>query len=414
MKIAIVCFYLDAPGGTQRQAFSLANELQAEGHVVKMYTAQFEKKFFPKLHQNLDIQVIAPTFSRAELFGATNIIQTVIKKWKRDKAFIQFAKHIAHAMDPDFDVVNSHDYDAYKVGYFYKQRKPTTKHVWMMNEIPFSYTPKKNLLLEIGRRIYDRYLNISEKKYFKSIDRVANLNEFDASWARKTFNLSAHLVESGCNGKDFFAPVHPPMFESGKLNATKSVVLLGMGICAPYRRFEDIIEATAMLRKENYPVTAKIVGTNANMADGYPQSLVELAKMQGIAEYVSFDFKSISDAELKNYYATSHVFVFPTYVGAPRNGYGWGLAAFEAMSAGLPVILCKTTASTRLLHDGIDALLVDHHSPEQIVAQVRKLISSEASYRAIAEAGQKLALERVTWKSYAHQMLVLFEGEIKL
>lgn len=406
MKIAIVCFYLNAPGGTQRQVFSLANELQSQGHTVKIFAAQFEKKFFPDLHKNLDIKVITPDFSSEDLFGAKNIVQVVVKKLRRDKAFVRFAQAISDTLDPDFDVVNSHDYDAYKVGYFYKQRKPNVRHVWMMNEIPFSYMPKKNPALEIARRIYGMYLSWKEWKYFKSIDYVANLNEFDAAWVKRIFKIPTQLVESGCDGKGFYALVHPPKFKD-----REPVVLMGMGICAPFRRFEDIIEAAALLRKEKFEIAVTIAGTNSNASDAHPQLLMNLAKERGIAEHITFDFKSLSEAELKNHYAKSHIFVFPTYVGSPRNGYGWGLAAFEAMSAGLPVILCNTTASTRLMHDGVDALLIRPHSPEDIVRQVKKILQSEKTYTDIASAGQKLALERVTWKNYAAQMLALFASQ---
>lgn len=403
MKIAIVCLQLETPGGTQRQALSLARALTRKGEEVAVFTTGINREYFRELIAGLDVRVIEPPSPFSEVGRSRGgIFDIILQKARRDRLYNATAKKIAESMEADFAVLNSHDYDSYKVGYFYKKYKnPGVRHVWMMNEIPFSYLPKDSLFLEFMRRIYSVFGRFLEWRFFKSIDCVTTLNSFDAAWAKKNISSPVMIVESGCDFEKFYAPVK-------KINAARPARLLAVGIFAPHRRFEDVIEAVAILVAKGISLHALILGTGGDIESAYAKFLADLVKKLKLQNFVKTELRHLSDSELKEFYRESDIFVFPTYIGRPRYGYGWGLAAFEAMSAGLPVVICETTASVRVLHDGENVLTVKPMSPREIAAKIRSLIERPGFYEKIARNGQDFVKNNVTWDQYAEKMMKAF------
>lgn len=399
MKIAIVFLQFNVAGGSQRQALSLGRMLQNLGHTVVFYTGELIPHHFPDLLDGLDIRVIRPP--RVENSGR-GVFAVMWNKYMRDRSILKNCRDIAEAMDPDFAVVNGHDYDTYKVGYFYKRRNSRAKFVWMMNEIPFSYMPKKNFVLELTRTYYNAFKKISERKYFQSIDQVATLNDFDAAWARRMFNLRVSVVASGCDFERFFMPVH-------SLSAGSTVRLLTVGIFGAHRRFEDTIIAAALLRGQGIDARVRILGSFGNKNSEYARLLFELIAKYKLESFVEMTFGSVSEDELRSLYHETDFFVFPTFIGSPRNGYGWGLAAFEAMAAGLPVVLPTTTASVRLLRDGENAMIVAPKNPAEIADKIKLLVKNPEKYERVAKNGQELVRTKVSWHVYAKTMEHLFQ-----
>jgi glycosyltransferase involved in cell wall biosynthesis len=90
------------------------------------------------------------------------------------------------------------------------------------------------------------------------------------------------------------------------------------------------------------------------------------------------------------------LFHLANVLALPSLHEGFGLAALEALAAGLPVLASRQPPFTEFLDDGC-ATLVDPHDPELIAAGLDEALGSSEARRA---AGQRLA-ERHSWQRVA-------------
>lgn len=404
MKIAIVCLNLKWQAGGTRLIFSLAHALRKQNHVVRIYTPEFNDQAYPELRAGLDIVVIPPRspFSWTETEQPKSLIRRIFHKLEQERLHIDTAFRIAHAMDSDFDIVNVHDF-AYRVAYFYRKINPHAKTIWTENDPPILYLPKANFLYDLLSRLFNVFKEFTEIKFFKAVDRAVVLDFFNRDWALK-HKIPAFVVRSGVDFENFYAPV-----KDRKTNK-KDVRILGFGALNRYRRFEDIIHATKILRESGYEANTFIVCKDIWLAKQYRAYLIGLVESFHLDTCVTFRFDGVSNDELRRVYQESDVYVLPTYLPPPRNGYGWGLSNFEAMAAGLPLIICRTSTATEVLTDRENALFVDPMSPDQIAEQVKLLIEDSSLYARIATAGQNFVRHNISWDKYAREMVQVFIG----
>ena len=110
--------------------------------------------------------------------------------------------------------------------------------------------------------------------------------------------------------------------------------------------------------------------------------------------YVDRRYEGANDTELLRAYHESDIYVFPNHVRI------WGMAAFEGMAAGLPLVVARGTSVAELLTDGENALFVDRLRPAQIAEQAARLVGDSELYRRIGEAGQRFVKENLGWNKY--------------
>jgi glycosyltransferase involved in cell wall biosynthesis len=111
----------------------------------------------------------------------------------------------------------------------------------------------------------------------------------------------------------------------------------------------------------------------------------------------------VSEEELRHAYQTHDIYVSPNHLQS------WGLAVFEAMASGAPVIVSKTAGASEILTDGANALLVDGKAPEQIAQAIERLAGDPKLHAMLSMAGRKFVEENVTWKYSAKNAIKIFE-----
>jgi glycosyltransferase involved in cell wall biosynthesis len=401
MKIAIVCFNLSWQSGGPRLIFSLAQSLKKFGHAVVIYAPEFSGEYFKELWTGLDIRVILPEKPLIWSGRPPGLLAKICQKLEQEKALLAAAKRIAAAMEADFDVVNVHDF-AYPVGYFYKKFNPKAKVIWTENDPPFMYLPKKSFLFDLLSRAYNFWKDFSSRKYFRAIDRVSVLDSYNELWCRNR-GLKPVIVRPGVDAENFYAPVKD-FTSRARLGKVR---LLGLGSLNEYRRYEDTLGALKYLRDWGYDASALIIANDMWDEKGYRNKILGIVKENSLENFVTFNFQGVSEKGLKDAYHESDLFVYAMYLPPPRNGFGFSIGVFEAMAAGLPVVLCRTTTSTEVLEDGKTALFVDPMSPEQIAEKVKFLIDNPKYYFEIASAGQKFVKENLTWENYVKGLFSL-------
>jgi glycosyltransferase involved in cell wall biosynthesis len=401
MKIAITCLNLSWQSGGPRLIFSLARAEKAKGHNVVIYAPEFAGLYFKELYEGLDIRVVPP---KEELRWAglpKGLVSRIFDKLAENRKRLAAMENIANAMDADFDVVNVHDF-SYPVGYFYKKRNSRTRIVWTENDPPFMYMPKESFLLDVVARVYNTAKEFSEKKYFRVIDAVSVLDTFNENWC-KVRGLKPTIVRLGVDAQKF----HLPVKDFTKKAKKKQATLFSLGSLNQYRHYEDMIMAAKILRDMGYDARIKLIANDMWNSAEYRDKIVSLVLNSGLKEFTDITFKGAPQDELMQAYRETDVFIYPMYLPPPRSGFGFSIGVFEAMAAGLPVVLCNTTTSTEVLKDGVSALFVDPEHPDQIAEKVKLLIDNPEQYKSIATAAQKLVEEDLTWEKYADGVLRL-------
>jgi glycosyltransferase involved in cell wall biosynthesis len=183
----------------------------------------------------------------------------------------------------------------------------------------------------------------------------------------------------------------------------KRAVLMGVGSLSPPRRYEDIISATAVLRDEGYDARAILVCKDFWNDAAYRTTLTELAKRLNVTDHIDFHFQGATDDELRVLQKQADFFVFPNVINI------WSMASFEAMAAGMPLIVSRATSLPEVLTEGVNAVFFDAGDPKDLAAKARPLLDDPARYRAVAEAGQKYVSEHLTWRKYAEDFLAFLK-----
>ena len=83
----------------------------------------------------------------------------------------------------------------------------------------------------------------------------------------------------------------------------------------------------------------------------------------------------------------------------------WGLAIFEAMSCGLPVIVSESVGATEILADQHDALIVNPLDAKNIANIIIDLMAQPERYKQLSQNATNFT-HKYTWeKSYSIPML---------
>ncbi|MBI2055482.1 MAG: glycosyltransferase family 4 protein [Candidatus Sungbacteria bacterium] len=407
MNIAIIVRRLDGKGGTQRQALILAHELLKRAHQVRLYTLRFsQERCYPELSSGLSIT----SFDHVN----TNREKRLADMLGRFSGFLQetyLAKRLARLIAPDTEMLNPHDSVAYRAAYYFKRRHPGVPSVWAMNDVPaFAWTydrigafepVRHSLIRRIIMRILDWY---DCRKFIAGQDIIAVLDRFNQGLVRKYLKRESVITRLGIDAGQFsFVPHEPPSLRRSLGEGEPALLqlkLLAIGIFFPHRRFEDAVEALAILRKRGHAATLTIIGS-PKPAPAYRERLERLVTEQGLGAVVTFAGE-VSEADLIRAYREHDVFVFTNDLQT------WGHVPLEAMATGIPAIVSRGAGVHEVLTDGGTALIVNPKAPAEIAAAAERLMDDPALYRKLVTQGSRFVRENITWEGYAEAMLALF------
>lgn len=79
----------------------------------------------------------------------------------------------------------------------------------------------------------------------------------------------------------------------------------------------------------------------------------------------------------------------------------FGIVPLEAMACGIPVVAAAVGGLTDTVVDGVTGLLVPPHSPRDLAAALRRLLSDESTREAFGIAGQDRVRARYSWDRVA-------------
>lgn len=389
MKIAVIVRRLNVKGGTQRHALSLAHEFRRNGHDVRLYTFLFSPPdCYEALLEGFDVTVLGRYPS------SRNIVVDMIREH-------QAAKELALRIDPATEILNPHDQVSYRVAYYFKKKVAQVPSVWTMNDLPtYGWGRWREQQVNPEARsfpakyflhwVLDRYEIATA---INAQDVVAVLDWRDQRWVKEFFDKEAVVVRSG------IVVDHFP-YRQRRLPRDGNVRLLMSGIFSPHRRFEDAIEAVHILRERRYGVTLSIIG-DYTVHPSYLKKIRLLIARRELEGTVHFLGK-VTEEDLVAFYHGHEIFLLPSHLQS------WGIAVFEAMATGLPVVVSRSAGAHEVLTDGENSILVNPCRPEELAAAVIRLIEDSELYQRLSRTGRILVEDHISSRQTAAAMETIF------
>ncbi|TSC67121.1 MAG: glycosyltransferase, partial [Parcubacteria group bacterium Gr01-1014_72] len=246
------------------------------------------------------------------------------------------------------------------------------------------------------RRLAYRFFDFVDlHRYIRFQDAIAVLDERDKEWVARYYGMRATVVRSGIDANAF-------QFQVRLMPTQSRLKLLTVGIFFRHRRFEDILAAITLLRAKGVDATLDIVGNDTTDLS-YAREIRSLVASRGLTSVVHLR-GVLSDDELRRAYKEADAFVFASHLQS------WGLAVFEAIASGLPVIVSKTAGASEVLRDGETALLVPPKDGAAIARACERLLTEQGLSEKLSRSGRSFVEHKLSWGRYADAMTTLFTG----
>jgi glycosyltransferase involved in cell wall biosynthesis len=136
-------------------------------------------------------------------------------------------------------------------------------------------------------------------------------------------------------------------------------------------------------------------------ADGYAQSLLAQARAVGVDGRVTIVARHVEGADKEALFAAARMFAMTSL------SENFGLAAFEAMRRGVPVLATPDVGMSEIVRESGAGRVVDA-TPPSIAAGINAMLDDPAGSRAMGEAGRAHVVAHYGWPSIACRMADLY------
>jgi glycosyltransferase involved in cell wall biosynthesis len=241
---------------------------------------------------------------------------------------------VARLVPSDADIVNAHEWLALRPGRIASGER-SIPLVWTRNDESLwerAIVPELTITGDrpMWRRMLQGALTWPDLLDARRASAIAVLSSQQVEMVRRSYHRDALVMPVGPAAHFFDAPDR--MAARARLGIPEDVFLVvGSGILVEHRRFEDLIDALALLGEE--PQIHALISGSDHVDSAYADRLAGQIAARGLGDRVTLPRKSLSEAELKDTYVAADVFVILS------ERYAWGLAPLEALASGTPVIL---------------------------------------------------------------------------
>lgn len=385
LKVLIAVNELNIRGGTHKQVLRLCEYLSKENEVV-IYTRIYEKeKTYPEFKK---FKIV--TLDVEKKGQHNNIISKIIRKIKKKrieyKVFSELVKKV--------DIVNIHDCGLANLVKIVK--KENKKVVLQINDMPRYFLEgnakgqKDNWKNKIKRLRFQRLI--------KKIDEITVNVSKNKEVVKKRLKRDSNVFYCGVDINKKLER-HHSIYNKDRLN------LFSSGVFFPYRNYETLIKVVEKIVKNNIQVHLDIMGStewDKEYSDSIKKMIIEMNLERYITIWGQVDEKKY--VELHN---IADMFIFINI------NQSWGLAVFEAMSYGLPVVVSESVGAIELLKNKENAIIVDPENVDEIYNEIINLKNNKKYYEKISNNAYKIVKD-FTWdKLYSSKMLELFEKLVK-
>jgi D-inositol-3-phosphate glycosyltransferase len=400
MKIGVIGFELTTSGGDQRLLLRLAGGLRRLGHQVTIYAYRYSPRFcYPELSREFDIRAVH--IHPDESLPACRSTRMGILGVAARRYFLE-SRHLARFLG-NVDVLNPIGRPAHRSAVFLKRRSGIPV-VWSCNDVvAWEQEDHRARIDRFTNRIVSQGMLRREIRIVNDIDATAVLSNGVRHVFEKAYGRPAHVVYAGADSDQLTEQVEGARTIRKKYNLPDAAfVALWLGILEPFRRVEDLLHATSILRQKRIAIHCLIVG-RTDAARPYAARLKTMVSELGLQEQIHFVEEGIPDQEIAAYYSACDVFVFP------NDQQSWGLAPLEALACHRPVIVSRGSGVHEVLRDGETALLVPPREPQVLAEAIFRIFADPELASGMSSRGYKLVSEHLTWDNFAVSMLEIME-----
>jgi alpha-1,3-mannosyltransferase len=224
--------------------------------------------------------------------------------------------------------------------------------------------------------------------------RIVASSHSDADLFRKLAGRRLTLIENGIDQARF----------AGAAAAVQTKSIICFGRFAEHKRIDRIFSLLAHLRAQDPEWRLILAGRDA---DQTAQQLVAMAEEAGVTDSLRVAVNP-SDADLRSLIGEASYF-------ACLSAYeGFGLAAVEAMSAGLFPILSGIAPFRRLVGNSGIGLIVDPDDPATAAATVQATVLEDEAAYTKRQAQTTDAVRQYDWERVATQYAKIYDEAVGL
>ncbi|MEH2259736.1 glycosyltransferase family 4 protein [Nostoc sp.] len=219
------------------------------------------------------------------------------------------------------------------------------------------------------------------------------------NWQRQQFPKEYHskltVIHDGIDTK-YFVPKPGAKLVLPRINLDLShveelVTYVGRGM-EPYRGFPQFMETVALIQQQRPKCHVVVVGEDRvaygkNLPDGQTYKQLMLEKLSLDLSRLHFTDRLPYNEYLQVLQASSaHVYLTRPFV------LSWSM--LEVMAAGCLLIASKTPPVLEVVQDGVNGLLVDFFSPQNIANRVEEALNHPQAMKAIRANARETILKR--------------------
>lgn len=228
------------------------------------------------------------------------------------------------------------------------------------------------------QKIAEKLLNIWLRWYFRRCSCVITPSNYVANEIKKFFDGDIKILPNG---------IEIDLFDKGKGEKIRKKyegkkIILHVGRIVKEKNIDLLIESAPLVLKK-YDAVFIIVGEGPARKE-----LEEKVRKNGLEDYFIFT-GFVSDEELADYYKSADVFVFPSTYETQ------GIVAFEAMSAGLPVVGARAKAIPEFIKEGENGYLSSPYDENEFAEKIIMAIENKEIGKRGREFVKNYSIERM-------------------
>ena len=386
MKVAVIINELNIRGGTHKQVLRFCDYLKRMGNKVTIYTRYYDKDLtYPEFNEFEIVQI-----GKNGLFSPKED-RSFSQKARDLSRDIKLQKEFAKKISKDTDIINYHDngmpwtvYEAKKLLH--------CPVVWQINDMPGCFAVGNMKGRSTGK--IGSIKRFAYQHFVKHVDEITVNVSKNADLVKEIFNRDAKVLYCGVD-------VNEKLRKHSFKDIEGKIRLLSTGVFFTYRNYETLVDCVEKLKSEGKNVHLDIIG-NTTWDKEYSDSIKKRISDKKLDDEVTV-WGQVDDDKYNELYSSANIFLFMNV------NQSWGLAIFEAMSCGLPVMVSNSVGAIELLHNGKDSVILDPFDVEGICKEIKKLTSDEDYYNRLSRKAMD-EVKEYTWdKLYSSKMLNIFK-----
>ncbi len=248
-------------------------------------------------------------------------------------------------------------------------------------DFPYRFAKYLQLMIRLSTKVADRIIADSNAVKNDLID-ILGLEEKKISVTY--LGIDEMFAEGSEKGIDNFKEAK---------GLTRGFILYA-GTIEPRKNIINLIKAFALMKNRGLPHKLVLAGKRGWLSE----PIFEEIKRSRFRNDISLT-GYIPDEELKLYYSSCDVFVYPSLYE------GFGLPPLEAMACGAPVVVSDIPVFRELLHNS--AIFVNPESPESIAGGIETIIINTGLKDELKKKGTEV-YKKYTWRKTAEETLKVY------